>query len=142
MNTHALAALRDKRRAIAGEIEHSQRQLRALLADLDHVDATIRLFDPDADLAAIGAKQYPPRHAAQKGEMARFVYAALRQATEPVTSLEIARAVIAGRALPDDQATLVAIRKRVGACLFKLKAKGDVEAVPLAGQYQGWQLSL
>jgi hypothetical protein len=37
-----------KRRKIAGRIEHVQRELRGLVADLDHIDATIRIFDPDA----------------------------------------------------------------------------------------------
>jgi hypothetical protein len=32
------------------------------------------------------------------------------------------------------------IRKRVGACLFSLKAKGIARDVPTTGPYKGWEL--
>jgi hypothetical protein len=139
---NTVAGLIEKRREIAGQIDHCQRQLRQLTADLDHLDATIRLFDPDADLASVGAKPYPPRHAAHKGEMARFVYAALRDADGPLTSLDIARKVMEGRGLDTaDASATVLIRKRVGACLWKLRDKGEVAQVPLEGAYKGWTMT-
>ena len=45
---NTLPGLIDKRREPAGRIEHAQRELRAFVADLDYVDAVIRIFDPDA----------------------------------------------------------------------------------------------
>lgn len=136
---NTVAGLVDKRREIAGRIEHAQRELRALVADLDHIDAAIRIFDPDADIGP--AKRYPAAHAAFRGEMARFVMSAFRQAKAPLTSLEITKRVMAGRGLKADPKTTVLIRKRVGACLGKLKAKGIVCEVPLAGEYKGWELA-
>lgn len=66
-------------------------------------------------------KQFPPRHG--------------------VTSLEIAIEVVKGRGLdPNDPRAVSPIRKRVGACLFSLKAKGIARDVPTAGQYKGWEL--
>jgi len=35
-----------KRAELAGEIEHTQDQLRQLVIDLDHIDASIHIFDP------------------------------------------------------------------------------------------------
>ena len=32
------------------------------------------------------------------------------------------------------------MRKRAGAALWKLRAKGMVEEVPQAGDYKGWQI--
>jgi|HubBroStandDraft_6_1064221.scaffolds.fasta_scaffold2551673_1 hypothetical protein len=46
--SHTVAGLIDKRREIAGKIEHTQGELHNLVVMLDHLDATIRLFDPDA----------------------------------------------------------------------------------------------
>jgi hypothetical protein len=66
--------------------------------------------------------------------------AALRAATEPLTSLDIARQVIAVRKLPDDPKTVTMMRKRAGAALWKLKAKGWVEEVEAAGEYKWWRL--
>jgi hypothetical protein len=73
--------------------------------------------------------------------MQRFVLGALRAATEPLTSLEIAIEVVKGRGLdPDDPRAVSLIRKRVGACLFHLKAKGIARDAPTTGPYKGWEL--
>jgi len=124
---------------LLARIEHVQRELRALVADLDHIDAVIRIFDPDADIGP--AKRYPAAHTAFRGEMARHVMDALRKAKgAPVTSLEIAREVMEGRGLKDDGRAVIVIRKRVGACLAKLRAKGVARDIPIAGEYKGWEL--
>lgn len=135
---NTVSGLIDKRRELAGRIEHAQRELQALIADLDHIDAAIRIFDPDADLGR--AKRYPIAFHAFKGEMARHVMDALRRAKEPITSLAIAREVMEGRGLKEGPGTTVTIRKRVGACLTKLREKGVVRDVPMAGEYKGWEL--
>jgi hypothetical protein len=87
---NTVAGLIEKRREIAGQIEHHQRALNELIIDLDHVDHTIRLFDPDCDVTLAQPKAFPARHAAFRGEMQRCVLGALRAATEPLTSPEIA----------------------------------------------------
>ena len=138
---NTLSGLIEKRREIAGQIEHHQRIVNELVIDLDHVDHAIRLFNPDCDVTLAQPKQFPPRHGAFRGEMQRFVLGALRAATAPLTSLEIAIEVVKGRGLdPNDPRAVSLIRKRVGACLFHLKAKGlarDVAAT--AGPYKGWE---
>jgi len=69
--------------------------------------------------------------------MQRFVLGALRAAT----SLEIAIEAVKGRGLdPDDPRAVSLIRKRVGACLFHLKAKGGARDVPTTGPYKGWEV--
>ena len=91
-------------------------------------------------MALVQPKQFPPRHQAFRGEMQRFVLGALRAASEPITSLEVAIEVVKGRGLdPNDPRAVSLIRKRVGACLFS-KAKGIAPDVPTAGQYKGWEL--
>lgn len=136
---NTVAGLIEKHREIAGQIEAKRRELDRLVADLDAVEHTIRLFDPDAQLGR--AKPVPQPHAAFTGEMRRDVMAVLRAATGPLTSLDIARQVIAGRRLPADPRSVTVMRKRVGAALWKMKAKGWVEGVAQAGDYKGWRLA-
>lgn len=136
---NTVAGLIEKHREIAGKIEAKRRELAALVSDLEAIEHTIRLFDPDAQLGR--AKPLPSPHAAFKGEMRRDVLAALRAASGPLTSLDIARQVVAARMLPDDAKTVTMMRKRVGAALYKLRAKGWVEEVPQAGEYKGWRLA-
>ena len=138
-NEHVIGGLVRKRSEIAGQIEHTQDALRKLVIDLDSIDAAIRLFDPEADVGAIRNRQYPPRHAAFRGEMMRHVMGCFRLASGPVTSRDIAITVMKARGLnPEDAALLVTIRKRVGACLWKLKRDGHVKAVAGGGELKEW----
>jgi hypothetical protein len=109
---NTVSGLVEKHREIAGQIEHTRRQLNRLVADLEAVEHTIRLFDPDAPLGR--AKPVPAKDAAFKGEMRRDVMAALRAAQGPLTSLDIARQAMAVRQLPDDAKAVIVIRKRLG----------------------------
>jgi len=139
---HTIGGLMRKRAELAGKIEYLQREMRDLVQDLDHVDATIRVFDPTADVGLSKVKQYPPRHQAFRGEMVRFVLQTLREASEPITSLEIALGVVEGRGLDKaDTRTVVLFRKRVGACLFNLRKQGTVREVPREGTYKYWELA-
>jgi hypothetical protein len=134
---NTVAGLIEKHRTIAGQIEATRRQLDALVFDLEAVEHTIRLFDPDAQLGR--AKPLPSPHAAFRGEMRRDVLAALRAASGPLTSLDIAEQVVKARKL--DASTTTMMRKRVGAALWKLLQKGIVEEAPQPGEYKGWKLS-
>jgi hypothetical protein len=138
-NEHVLGGLTRKRGELAGQIEHTQAQLRRLVTELDTIDAAIRLFDPTADLGSIKQRLYPPRHQAFRGEMMRHAMGALRLAQGPVTSRDIAITVMKGRGLnPDDLELFATIRKRVGACLWNLKKNGLAREVPMVGDLKGW----
>jgi len=135
---NTIAGLLDKRAELAALVKFHRAELQKITCDLDHVDATIRLFDPNADTSRV--KRYPTKHRAQKGEMARFVLVMLKQATAPLTSLEITQAQIKARGLKADDQTVVLMRKRVGACLTAQQAKAVVRSVPMEGPYKGWEL--
>jgi hypothetical protein len=138
---HALSALLRKRGEIAGRIEATQATMRELVSDLDAVDATIRLFDPDADLGMIKTKPVPPRYQAFRGEMQRHCLNALRIASKPITSLDIALKACEARGInPNDPRAVVLIRKRVSAALYKLGERGVARSIPLDGEYKGWEL--
>lgn len=139
---NVLHALTRKRAEVAGQIEHNQLQLRHLIAELDHLDATIRIFNPAIDIGAIRAKPVPPRHAAFKGEVTRVVFRTLRDAREPITSRDIAHRLMTERGLnPDDRELSVIMVKRVCACLRVQKMKGLVRNVPSVGNLQGWEVA-
>jgi hypothetical protein len=136
---NTVSGLLSKRAELAGLLKFHRAEIRKITCDLDHLDAAIRMFDPDADTSRVA--RYPTRHRAQKGEMVSFVLKALRTAKEPVTSLDITRAMMEARGLKADDQTVVLMRKRVGACLTALKGKGLVADIPQAGEYKGWQIS-
>lgn len=134
---NTLSGLIEIHREIAGQIEATRKALNALVFDLEAVEHTIRLLDPEAQLGR--AKPLPSKDAAFRGEMRRDVLAALRAASGPLTSLDIAQQVVAARKLDTKDTTVM--RKRVGAALWKLRAKGIVAEVPQEGDYKGWRLA-
>src|SRR4029077_1157697 len=96
-----ISALVKRRAELVGEIEHSQLHTRKLLEDLDHLDATIRQFDPDYKVEEIKPKGFrPPSDWAGRGEMSRVVLDVLRRTKEPLTTQDIAKEIMNARGLP------------------------------------------
>ena len=79
-------------------------------------------------------------HRAQKGSVVRLAMRMLREANGPITAADITDEQIKLRKLKADEATFVMMRKRVGACLTKLKTQGYIRRVPIPGLYYGWEL--
>jgi hypothetical protein len=81
---HVLTGLMAKRAEIGGKIEHLQDQLRQLVIDLDHIDASIHIFDPSIELEEIKARPVPAPHHAFRGQVTRIVIMTLRNAKKPL----------------------------------------------------------
>jgi hypothetical protein len=45
--THVISALRAKRAEVSGELLAAQKRLEAIRDDLDAIDRTLRIFDPN-----------------------------------------------------------------------------------------------
>lgn len=140
--SHVVSALIRKRAELAGQIEHTQTVLRQLVIDLDNLDATLRLFQPDIDLEEIKPKPLPPRHAAFKGEVSRVILDTLRRADRPMTAQELAQHVMAERGLNTADKRLVRlIGKRVGSSLRHHRAKGWVTSRESDGPHLLWEIA-
>ena len=139
---HVVTALIDKRAELAGCIEHTQTQLRQLVIDLDHLDATIRQFKPDIDLEDIRPKPMPPRHSAFRGQVVRIVLDTLKQSPEPMTSHDLALHVMAERGLNTaDRGLVKTVQKRVGSCLRWHRAKGVLRSREGHGGFLLWEIA-
>jgi hypothetical protein len=126
--------LRTKRDEISGALERLGRQVERHRADLTHLDATIRLFDPEADVAAPEPKS-PARKRNewfQLGECRRRIHDVLRDAAAPMTTREIVEAVMAAKALPaPDPRTRELIHKTVLSSLNR--AADTLERIEVSG---------
>jgi hypothetical protein len=77
-----------------------------------------RGFTGDCSTAAIRPKTYPVAQVTRRGDSIRLILDFLRQATEPVTTRQIALKVMAVRGLDtDDTAFVLTMRRRGGASL-------------------------
>lgn len=139
-NEHTISGLVRKRAEMAGQLEHYQTVVRQLIIDLDNVDATLRIFQPDIELSEIRPKALPPRNSASKGEVARVILAAMRNSPTPLTMIELARLVMAARGISRSNKKMeLVIRKRVSSALRSYRAKGIVESTQGA-PYLLWKI--
>ena len=74
------------------------------------------MFDPDYKIESIKPKAFrPPSDWANRGEMTRIILSILKQASEPLSTRDIALELISSRALDrNDQKLLRLMSKRVG----------------------------
>ena len=122
---NTVAGLVAKHKELTDLRERYRAEIKKLTVDIDHLDAAIRLFDPQADSYAI--REYVTKHRAQKGTVKRFVLDQMREASGPLTSRQITEAWAADRGLAADEATYATLRKRIGACIKGCVQQGLIE---------------
>ena len=136
---HVISALSSKRAELAGIVSQLERQLGQQKANLAHLDATMRLFDPDIRPNTIRPKQQRARSAwFRPGECLRLIYDELRDAVQPMTTRELAERIMRLKAMPmvdDRQRELV--QKTILGSLNR--AKETIARVETAGLVR-WRL--
>jgi hypothetical protein len=136
---HVIGALRNKRAELAGMLRQLEQQLAQQRANLAHVDATMRLFDPDIRPKDIRPKQPRERNAwFRPGECLRLIYDELREATQPLTTRELAEQIMQVKAIPAaDNDRRERVQKTLLATLNR--AKQTIARVEIAGVVR-WRL--
>ena len=137
-NEHVINGLVRRRAELAGDIENTQKRLGDLVEDLQHLDATILQFDPNYEIKSIVPKAWrPPEHWSKRGEMSRVILGILRQATEPLTTRDIALQLLTERALDKNDKGLVRLMtKRAAVSLRGYREQGYVQVNGRAGAVQ------
>jgi hypothetical protein len=137
--THVISALVAKYRELSGRLESCEREAAAIREHMTHIEATIPLFKDGFDVSAIRSKQqYRRNPAVKKGDVARGAYDVLREAKEPLTSLEIVTRMMEAKGIEPSLAELQNARNSVGTCLKKKQAQGVV--VSDGGHPKRWRL--
>lgn len=139
---NVLHALIRKRSEIAGRIEHLQDEMRKAIADLDNIDASIHIFDPELELTKIKPKPVPPRHQAFKGEVSRIVFATLRNAKVKLRTTDVAARVMAERGLDtSNQSLRKLISNRVGSAMRHWEKKGLIRSEWGPDRVKYWEIA-
>jgi hypothetical protein len=134
MNELVVSGLVKRRAALAGEIEATHETLRKMAPDLENLDATIVQFDPVETIKPKGFR--PPSDWSNRGQMSRVILSTLRQASEPLTSRDIAlQLLIEGALDKSDLRLLRLMTKRVGVALRIQRDNGAVRCDQGPGQY-------
>ena len=137
-----LSGLIRKRQEVAADLDAAQSRLRQLILDIDALDATIRLFQPDIDLAAVKVRPTPRRHEASRGDTSRLILSLLREAAEPLSHREVTQRVMTARGLNlADRALCQTMRDRVGASLRGMRQRGRLVSGEGKGPGVRWGLA-
>jgi hypothetical protein len=136
---HVIGALRNKRAELAGTLRQLEQQLAWHRANLAHLDATMRLFDPKIRPKDIHPGRVQERNVwFRQGECLRLIYDELREATQPMTTRELAERIMRAKAISaaDDHQRELLQKTLLGSLN---RAKETIERVETAGVVS-WRL--
>jgi hypothetical protein len=96
-----ISALIEKRSEVSGIIADLEERTRQSRADLAHIDATLRLFDPEIEVSAIRGKKPSAKSTLfANGEISKRCREAIRRADgEPVAGEDIVKQAMADKGL-------------------------------------------
>lgn len=128
-----------RRSEIAERIAEKRAEVRHLMLTLEHLDATIREFEPDAELESVDHKGPRPETWAGRGEALKEILNIMRFADRPLSVAEIAKEVMQQRGMSrKDKRMVRVVNKRVSATLRAQRDQGRVSSKTAAGQ-QVWE---
>jgi hypothetical protein len=141
--TYAIAGLKDKRARLAGEIESRDRATAKLREQLAAIDATLRLFHPEADPNHITPIRPKWRGVYfRNGERTRLCLEALRDAGAPLRQGGIAEYVMRAKGMdPADRPLRAVIVNNVGVSLARLAKNGKIRRL-VSEPEAWWELAL
>ena len=141
MTDHVVSALVKRRAELSGQAETLRAQLARIAADLVHLDAVIRQFDPTHDLAGIRSRRPHGPDVARRGERSRALLAVLREASEPIPAAEVVRRMMEREGRDADEAALaVRLGKCVETALGRQERRGTVRAAREMGRAARWEV--
>ena len=139
-NKYAIAALKDRRATLAGEIQRFKQGIRDREDQLSHLDATLRILDPEYRADTIPPKRLRQVKLFGGGELNRLILDALRRADgRPLSTPEIAQAIIDAKGYGQEAKT--ALIRRVRANLSYLLRKRDMVKKIGNRQFAKWRLA-
>lgn len=140
---HVITALVKRRAELSGDIESTQKHLQQMILDLEHLDRTLLMFDPDYRIETIKPKAFrPPADWSKRGEMTRLILGILRLAAEPMSARDVALQLMLERCLDTNDDKLVRLMaKRCGVALRGMRDRGIAQSYEGPGQLVLWSLT-
>lgn len=122
MNSHVINGLVNKRNELAREQREHDTALRQIVEAIDVLDKAIKVFDPKFNLKTLEPKRrYRKNVFFRNGQMSTTLIDVMREAGEPLTTLEIAKRAAAKVDLVWNKIDQDAFQKTLRPTLKKLK---------------------
>ena len=130
-----------KRGEIEAQIKSLEDRLGQARADLLHVAATVRLFDPTA-IDRPATVYHGATKAMRRSDLFALCKVALEAAVEPLDTRQLARHVITAEGWDmDDTRLRLAISNKVGATMKRMSLRGAVRKVGERQKASVWRLA-
>lgn len=125
---HTISGLLTKRANLFNEAEGIRDRLAEIRNDIGAMDRTLTVLGYTGDLDVAMPRQ-KREVLFDRGELSKAIYGELRTAAEPLSTREIARAIILKRGEdPQDEKHLLELVKRTSKALCQLRQKGYIRA--------------
>ena len=126
---HVVNALVEKRAELAGLVEFHRKEISRIGSDLANLNATIKIFAPDFNLAGIGVKRISTGRAGgfkhfKQGESHTLVLDMLRVAAKPLTIAMLTTQIIERKGLEETQELRLSIQRTLSGTLRRLRDRG------------------
>ena len=141
---NTVSGLVAKHKELSDLREKYKAEIKKLTVDIGHLEAAIKLFDPNAETYAMKAHMQTTR--IPKGKLKHFLLSTLREASEPMTSRQLAMLWAQECGLDESAQAINEIRKKVTSCIKDNVRQGLIESVGQTtdhdanGPYKLWQL--
>ena len=141
--THVVSALVEKRSELTGLVAHHQQQIARLGCDLQHLDATLKLFAPEIDLRTLRPKEYRQRNSYFKpGECQRLVLDAFREADgAALSSRQMGEQLARRKGLSITPEIIEQMQKNALAVAKRLETIGTLVPAGKDGAGRTWRLA-
>jgi hypothetical protein len=141
-NSHVVSALRLKRAEISGHIHDLEKRIARQRANLANLDATIKLFSPGTNPDSIPPKRpYRRTRYFARNELSRLTQDALRTASGPLTTAEIAAAVMQAKGIPPGDAAFKEIVAARALTVLRRLVKRGIAAKSGTSRNAQWALA-
>ena len=142
-DSHVLSGLVSKRQELSGEVGQLLSKVKTIKADVDVLDAAIKIIDPSYDLRKLKPKKSRSKNAFfEHGESTRFVLDSLRCSNAPLSTVELADQAARMKGLDTTKIDYKALKACVLTTLSRQRIRGVVVEVGRAtdGTIE-WELS-
>ena len=134
--------LRAGRAELVGHMEDRRRELKQLGEELAHLEATMRLFDPQWVVDRVPARRRAKRRQVfRAGECQRLVLEALREASGAISEDELVATRVRAKGLAAQPDAVPGVRKTLWAVLRHLARQGVARSVALEDGARAWRRS-
>ncbi|MEZ5932294.1 MAG: hypothetical protein R3F54_10130 [Alphaproteobacteria bacterium] len=129
-----VSSLIKKRSELAGLADAKRGELNAILRDLDHLDAVIKLFAPEKVPELIPVKRRASDRTFARHELTRRIFNMLREAERPMTARQITDRIVEDKGTDEPAAQLK------GRVVRALKRQEKVLESRMEGRERVWLL--